>query len=99
MDKYFKNEKAMTAEGLLKMYENHRWSDWHPHLHPQVEAFKELVSECEEPPLYREYLEKVKAAEEKMSPLKNDINDIVRNKERIILKNSEEEYKQILKKL
>ena len=48
MDKYFKNEKAMTAEKLLKMYENKMWSSMHPDLQPQITSFKNLVQECEE---------------------------------------------------
>ena len=43
MDKYFKNEKAMTAENLLKMYEKKPWSSMHPDLQPEISAFRELL--------------------------------------------------------
>ena len=89
----------MTAENLLKMYEKKRWSSMHPDLQPEISAFRELLHECEEQPEYKEYLAKVKALDEKIHLVKCDISDIVGNKAKIILKNSEEEYKQIYKKL
>lgn len=89
----------MTAEKLLKMYENKMWSSMHPDLQPQITSFKNLVQECEEQPDYKEYLAKIKELDQKIYVLKCDINDIVSNKSKIILKNSEDEYKQIYRKL
>ena len=96
MNKYFKNDKAVTIESILKTYTDYRWG-MHPEFTSNTNKFYRLEKECQETDEYTNYLKELKVAEAKYRELKADVEEIEANREQIIIKNSEEEYSQTLK--
>ena len=64
MYKYFKNDKPVTIEAILKIYTNYYWGNYPDFLY-NTKKFYRLESECQETDEYQNYIKELKEAEDK----------------------------------